>query len=188
MRPFSTLGVNPFLFATEKDLSTLQSEFHKRSRQYHPDRFLRASDEEKQEAEARSAQLNADYSQLKDPWELINSVIESDSMPAAAKSGPPPDLAADYFELQETLEERPQEAVKALEDFLKLVSDKRVAGEEKIMTEAQRFPFSGLGEAPAPWSASDLDRLRAAVVQLRYYKSFENDILRRLNTLRARSN
>lgn len=195
-RPFSSLGAKPFLSASTSDLAQLQSEFHKRSRIYHPDRFLNASDEERQEAETQSAALNADYARLRDPIALIDTVLENDKSAndaqiQARRSGPPPELAAEYFELQESLAENGPthpNTQRALKEFSQQVRERRAGAETKLMELARRFPFAGFGEAPAPWTSADLELIRKATFELRYYKSFENDITRRLGLTGGDSN
>ena len=61
---FSVFGLAPRL---NIDLSALEQEFHRLSRRLHPDRFARASENEKEWSLADTALLNDAYRTLKDP-------------------------------------------------------------------------------------------------------------------------
>ena len=61
---FSVFGLEPRL---NLDLAALEREFHRLSRRLHPDRFTRASENEKQWSLADTALLNDAYRTLKDP-------------------------------------------------------------------------------------------------------------------------
>lgn len=61
---FSVFGLQPRL---NLDLATLEKEFHRLSRKLHPDRFARASENEKEWSLADTALLNDAYRTLKDP-------------------------------------------------------------------------------------------------------------------------
>ncbi|MGD0482856.1 MAG: Fe-S protein assembly co-chaperone HscB [Terracidiphilus sp.] len=61
---FSVFGLTPRL---NIDLSALEQEFHRLSRRLHPDRFARASENEKEWSLADTALLNDAYRTLKDP-------------------------------------------------------------------------------------------------------------------------
>jgi len=61
---FSVFGLKPRL---NLDLAALETEFHRLSRKLHPDRFARATENEKQWSLADTALLNDAYRTLKDP-------------------------------------------------------------------------------------------------------------------------
>jgi molecular chaperone HscB len=61
---FSVFGLKPRL---NLDLTALETEFHRLSRKLHPDRFVRATENEKQWSLADTALLNDAYRTLKDP-------------------------------------------------------------------------------------------------------------------------
>jgi len=61
---FSVFGLTPRL---NIDLPVLEQEFHRLSRRLHPDRFARASENEKEWSLADTAMLNDAYRTLKDP-------------------------------------------------------------------------------------------------------------------------
>ncbi|MBS1985180.1 MAG: J domain-containing protein [Bdellovibrionales bacterium] len=185
MRPFSTLGVRPFLRSDARAQTELLAEFHRRSRQLHPDRFINAADSVRAEAEAKSAELNSDYSILKDTWRLIDHVLRAAPGEASAQAskGAPPELAADYFELQESWADNGPEASRAAaQEFLAKVATLLKAAEADTLALASQFPYGGAGDSDtAPWTQSDLEKIRSSVHKVRYFRSFEADIRRKFN-------
>jgi molecular chaperone HscB len=70
---FSVFGLTPRLSI---DLSALEQEFYRLSRKLHPDRFARASENEKQWSLADTALLNDAYRTLKDPLRRTEYVLK----------------------------------------------------------------------------------------------------------------
>lgn len=179
-RPFESLGLKPFLFADDSAQTEIRQAFHKKLREFHPDRFARASQDERARAEALSSELNADYARLRDPWRLIETVLESAAANAlpAERRGPPPELATEYFELQESWADKgPAGARDEAQDFADKVRAKAQVAETAVLALAKQFPFAGFGPTtPARWSIDDLAQLATAMNQLRYYRSFERDL------------
>lgn len=183
MRPFSTLGVRPFLWATPAELRELQQRFYELSRELHPDRFANVAEDARQEAETRSAMLNADYAKLKDFWKLADAVANTAQVAAGAeapRSGtPPPELASDYFELQEQAAELgPRDAgVLTQAAALKTALETRLREDEaRVEQFAQRYPYCGRGNAEAPWTEADLADLRRLLQAVRFGRSFLRDL------------
>jgi molecular chaperone HscB len=180
MRPFSTLLVAPYLWATPEQARELQRRFYELSRELHPDRFANADDETRAEVESRSALLNADYARLKDFWRLVETVAAAEAAPARA-STPPPELAADYFELQEqAMELGPAHAeVRKQAEALKATLRARLlADETKVEDFAKRFPYAGPAttDIAAPWNEKDLEELRKLLQAVRFGRSFLRDL------------
>jgi molecular chaperone HscB len=85
------------------DADDLKSRFYERSRQWHPDRFSRASGEEQQKALDKTALLNDAFRTLRDPVARAEYVLEQKQIhPSKA---PPPELLEEVFELNMALEE-----------------------------------------------------------------------------------
>ena len=115
---FSVFGLEPRL---NLDLAALEHEFHRLSRRLHPDRFARASENEKQWSLADTALLNDAYRTLKDPLRRTEYLLKlrgrGDWRIAAAASMPrqnarterpsrvPADLLEEVFDLNMQLEE-----------------------------------------------------------------------------------
>jgi molecular chaperone HscB len=112
---FSVFGLEHRL---NLDLAALEQEFHRLSRRLHPDRFARASENEKQWSLADTALLNDAYRTLKDPLRRTEYLLKlaggEISAGAAASSDPtlvknqkkaPADLLEEVFDLNMQLEE-----------------------------------------------------------------------------------
>ena len=112
---YSVFGIKPQL---ELDLGALEQVFHRLSRKLHPDRFARASEEEKQWSLADTALLNDAYRTLRDPIHRTEYLLklhgaEIGEEHAGKDSGKdrkdpsrvPADLLEEVFELNMQLEE-----------------------------------------------------------------------------------
>ncbi|HEU5458164.1 MAG TPA: Fe-S protein assembly co-chaperone HscB, partial [Terracidiphilus sp.] len=112
---YAVFGLKPQL---EMDLGTLETEFHRLSRKLHPDRFARASEEEKQWSLADTALLNDAYRTLRDPIRRTEYLLklhgaeigEEHAGKDRGKEGKDPsrvpaDLLEEVFELNMQLEE-----------------------------------------------------------------------------------
>jgi molecular chaperone HscB len=109
---FSVFGLAPRL---NIDLPALEQEFHRLSRRLHPDRFARASENEKQWSLADTALLNDAYRTLKDPLRRTEYLLKREGAEIGAAvaddkdrknpSRVPPDLLEEVFDLNMQLEE-----------------------------------------------------------------------------------
>lgn len=93
------------------DLPALEQEFHRLSRRLHPDRFARASENEKQWSLADTALLNDAYRTLKDPLRRTEYLLKlegAETKPLQDEektSRVPSDVLEEVFELNMQLEE-----------------------------------------------------------------------------------
>ncbi|HUR36272.1 MAG TPA: Fe-S protein assembly co-chaperone HscB [Terriglobales bacterium] len=103
------------------DNEALQRDFYRLSREFHPDKFARASAEEQQRAMEKSSQLNDAYRALRDPIARTEYLLElegvqmeeqsSAATQAARATGTekkqvvPPELLEEVFELNMQLQE-----------------------------------------------------------------------------------
>ena len=103
------------------DLAALETEFHRLSRKLHPDRFARASEQEREWSLADTALLNDAYRTLKDPLHRTEYLLKLEGAeigeehagkePGEARKGQkdpsrvPADLLEEVFELNMQLEE-----------------------------------------------------------------------------------
>jgi molecular chaperone HscB len=126
---FSVFGLEPRL---NLDLVALEQEFHRLSRRLHPDRFTRASENEKQWSLADTALLNDAYRTLKDPLRRTEYLLKlegaevgtSDAIPSdtasvknqGKSSGVPPNLLEEVFDLNMQLEEMRRSKTMGQED------------------------------------------------------------------------
>jgi molecular chaperone HscB len=108
---FSILGLEPKL---NLDLAALEQEFHRLSRKLHPDRFARATENEREWSLAGTALLNDAYRTLKDPLQRTHYLLklhgaeigeEHSGKDRQDPSRVPPDLLEEVFDLNMQLEE-----------------------------------------------------------------------------------
>ena len=108
---FSVFGLAP---ALDLDLGMLEHQFHKLSRKLHPDRFARATDNEKQWSLADTALLNDAYRTLKDPIRRTEYLLKLQGAEIGEEhagkdrrdpSRVPPDLLEEAFDLNMQLED-----------------------------------------------------------------------------------
>jgi molecular chaperone HscB len=111
---FSALGLEPKL---NVDLAQLEQEFHRLSRRLHPDRYARASENEKEWSLADTALVNDAYRTLKDPLrrteyllKLMGAEIGEENAGKNRRdqsnlSRVPADLLEEAFDLNMQLEE-----------------------------------------------------------------------------------
>jgi molecular chaperone HscB len=152
---FSVFGLEPHL---NLDLAALETEFHRLSRRLHPDRFARASENEKGWSLADTALLNDAYRTLKDPirrteylLKLMGAQIgeEHAGKDRRDPSRAPADLLEEVFDLNMQLEEMRMARSSGEDD----------PGLRKSLTDA-RSKFDGLVEnvdrdLRAQWTAWD---------------------------------
>jgi molecular chaperone HscB len=100
MRFYEALGLQPKLALEADDLKT---RFYDRSRQWHPDRFSRASSEEKQRSEEMTAVLNDAFRTLRDPVARAEYFLRESGLELSKDA--PPELLEEVFELNMALEE-----------------------------------------------------------------------------------
>ena len=153
------------------DLAALEQEFHRLSRRLHPDRFTRASENEKEWSLADTALLNDAYRTLKDPLRRTEYLLKLEGAPTTLlqdqegiqiqgkTSRVPADLLEMVFDLNMQLEEMRKSKAMGQED-LELRESLRKAKEE----------FEGMVDAVdrdlraqwAIWDAGDAAARQAA--------------------------
>jgi len=89
------------------DLAILEQQFHSLSWKLHPDRFARASEDERQLSLDLTSQLNDAYRTMKDPVARVEYLleIEGERKEGEKKQQAPPELLEEVFELNESLDE-----------------------------------------------------------------------------------
>ncbi len=87
---FSVFGLEP---RVNLDLAALEREFHRLSRRLHPDRFTRASENEKQWSLADTALLNDAYRTLKDPLRRTEYLLKLEGAEVGTSDAAPSDAA-----------------------------------------------------------------------------------------------
>ena len=164
------------------DTAALQRRFYELSRQWHPD-FLQAQPPAEQaRALEESARVNAAYRALRDPIARVEYLIRLEEgretrEGAAVKPKAPPDLLAEMFEIQESLEEArsgvPDEATRAT------LTEQR-DGLRSRMTDAERRltgPLSQAWDGAAPADRSSaLTALKEALATCAYLRTVIDDL------------
>jgi molecular chaperone HscB len=100
MKFYEALGLEPKLALDPDDL---KQRFYDRSRQWHPDRFSRATSEEKQRSEEMTALLNDAFRALRDPVKRAEYFCRERGLEPS--KNPPQDLLEEVFELNMAIEE-----------------------------------------------------------------------------------
>jgi molecular chaperone HscB len=95
------------------DLKDLERRFYALSRTWHPDRFARASAEDRQQAVDASAILNDGYRVLRDPIQRANYLLKEHGFDIGEQQSKdvPPELLEEVFELNMALEESDESAI-----------------------------------------------------------------------------
>jgi molecular chaperone HscB len=102
---FSILNIVP---AFDIDLAMLEAEYFKAQRQYHPDRFIGKSAEERTAALAQSMDINQAYEALKNPLKRAQHLLKLQGVTVGTDNDsikPSPALLMEIMELQEQFEE-----------------------------------------------------------------------------------
>lgn len=120
------------------DSETLQNRFYALSRQFHPDRFMQATAEQKQFSQERTAQINEAYSTLKDFYAAVEYLLKIKNVPETNKNQMPMELSEAFFEVQELLEDREnnQAAITSMEKDLE---DRMTQNENQLKALAQQW-------------------------------------------------
>ena len=100
MRFYEAFGLEP---ALSLDAEDLKKRFYERSRQWHPDKFSRASIKEQEKALEMTAVLNDAFRTLRDPIARAEYFLKEKGIELSKEA--PPELLEEVFELNMALEE-----------------------------------------------------------------------------------
>ena len=166
MRFYEALGVEPRLTLDAEDL---KKRFYERSRQWHPDRFGRASASEQQKALEMTAVLNDAFRTLRDPVARAGYFLEENRIEASKQ--PPPELLEEVFEMNMALEELRA----GDESVLPQMRDarERFAGMRDEIDRGLAALFSAYDDAP---NASLLQKIRGALDRRQYVSNLIRDV------------
>ncbi len=165
------------------DEAVLQKRFYALSKQWHPDRFSRASLEERNQALEATSLLNDGYRTLKDPVKRAEYLLTQEGAPIGEQRSKdvPPELLEEVFELNMMLEElrtgdnsQRAQLEKAGENF------RRMRGEvdqqlEKLFTKYD----ATIAESETAQQA--LHEVRGVLNRRRYIDNLIRDVDRALN-------
>lgn len=165
MDHFARLGVPA---ALDLEPAQLDKAYFARQRQWHPDRFVGKSPEEKARASAEAAALNDAYRTLKDPLSraVYLASLEGVELPGDGKTIDDPELLMEAMEAREALQAA--DSVKAVD----ALADK--AGHD--MKDA-------LSRLTSLFLRGDKAALRKALLRLRYLDKFAEEARARRTSL-----
>ncbi|MCU1335587.1 MAG: co-chaperone Hsc20 [Bryobacterales bacterium] len=171
MKFYDALGLEPKLALDSDDV---KKRFYDRSRQWHPDRFSRASSEEKQRSEEMTAVLNDAFRALRDPVTRAEYFLRESGLELSKDA--PPELLEEVFDLNMALEElrggdesaRPQLAA-AQERFTGMLGDADASLAEY---------FTNYDEKP---DRAVLDEIHATLNRRRYVSNLVREVEKELN-------
>ncbi len=137
------------------DHTLLVKKYQQLQKQFHPDFFMGASEEEQEEALEQSAKVNEAYKTLKDENSLLAYYLQEKSMLTAdEKYALPADFLMEMMELNETLGEDDQAALEA----------------RKYMTEMEENVRPLLLKEPVDHSETDLNSLKEFYFKTKYLR------------------
>ena len=163
MRYFEALGLDPNLNLDSEDL---KQRLYARSRQWHPDRFSRASAADREKALEMTAVLNDAFRTLRDPVARAEYFLQEKGLELG--NAAPPELLEEVFELNMALEElkggdesvRPQ-MLAARDRFIEMLAD----------------VDAGLADSFARESGREvLNEVRAALNRRRYISNLVREV------------
>lgn len=101
---FSLFGLSRKLWI---EMGVLEAKFLQMSWKLHPDNFVNASEDEREESLKRSSELNDAYRTLRDPVARVEYLLamEGERKEGEKKQQAPPELLEEVFELNESLDE-----------------------------------------------------------------------------------
>lgn len=171
MQYYEALGLEPKLAL---DLDDLKKRFYERSRQWHPDRFSRASADERQRALDMTATLNDAFRALKAPVSRAEYFLEERGIPIPKDA--PAELLEEVFEFNMALDELRGGEESARADLL--------AAEARFKAMLAEIDAS-LEEQFVVYDASPdravLDEIRGALSRRRYIANLVRDASKELN-------
>jgi molecular chaperone HscB len=175
MRYYEALGLEPKLVLDPDDL---KKRFYERSRQWHPDRFARASADEREKSLEMTSVLNDAFRTLREPVARAEYFLGETGIEISKEA--PPELLEEVFELNMALEElregdasaRPQ-LVEAQGRFNTMLAE----SDSSLMALFGRYD-----ESPG---RDTLDQIRATLNRRRYVSNLVREVEKELNVSAA---
>jgi len=166
MKFYDALGLEPKLALDPDDL---KQRFYDRSRQWHPDRFSRASSEEKQRSEEMTSMLNDAFRALRDPVSRAEYFLRESGLELSKDA--PPELLEEVFELNMALEELRSGDESARPQLV--TAQERFAG---MLGEADASLAGFFGRYDETHDRGVLDQIRAALNRRKYVSNLVRDV------------
>jgi molecular chaperone HscB len=159
MKFYEALGLEPTLSLDTEDL---KARFYQRSRQWHPDRFSRASAEEQEKALEMTSVLNDAFRTLRDPISRAEYFLKESGIELSKEA--PPELLEEVFELNMALEE--------LRDGDESAGPQLIEARARFV-EMRKVIDQQLGAAG---DRGELDEVRALLNRRRYISNLIRDV------------
>jgi molecular chaperone HscB len=153
---YEAFGLEPALSIDAEDL---KKRFYERSRQWHPDRFSRASAAEQEKALEMTAVLNDAFRTLRDPIARAEYFLKENGIELSKEA--PPELLEEVFELNMALEEL-RDGDESTRPQLTEARDRFVAMRDSIDQSLT--------------ATTDLDEIRALLNRRRYIKNLIREV------------
>jgi molecular chaperone HscB len=171
MKFYDALGLEPKLALDPDDL---KKRFYDKSRQWHPDRFSRASTEEKQKSEEMTSMLNDAFRTLRDPVPRAEYFLRESGLELSKDA--PPELLEEVFELNMALEELRggDESARAQLESAR----ERFTG---MLDEADKDLAGLFGRFDQTQDSAALDRIRGLLNRRKYVSNLVRDVDKELN-------
>ena len=165
------------------DQDELQRRYYELSRQFHPDRFMRKSDAERQSALDRSSALNDAYRTLKEPVSRAEYVLKQAGFDIGEQRSKdvPPELLEEVFDLNMALEE-----IRSGDQSARPQLESAKANFTGMLAEVDRELAKGFAAYDAskdPQQLSQhLSEMRGILNRRRYIRNLIRDVEKELNT------
>jgi molecular chaperone HscB len=119
------------------DSKDLESRFYTLSKQWHPDRFARAGEEQRRISENATATLNDGYRTLRDPVARAEYLLKENGFDIGEQksNNVPPELLEEVFELNMALEDGELEEAKRKFTTMRDEIDEELQGQFKAYDE-----------------------------------------------------
>lgn len=168
--PFAAFGL-PRRFGL--DTAEAERKFYEFSRVLHPDRFVTAAPEAREDALRRMSAVNDAYRILRDPRARRERLLELESSGNAEPVPIPLDLSEEWFEVQELLQSQPGEGRRRADALVAEVEARLERGRAEIGRMEETYDA-----LPDP---ATLARMRQASRVGAYLESLRRDVGRRLS-------
>jgi molecular chaperone HscB len=166
MRFYEAFNLEPRLSIDAEDL---KKRFYDRSRQWHPDRFSRASAAEQDKALEMTSILNDAFRTLRDPVARAEYFLKENGFELSKEA--PPELLEEVFELNMALEELREGDESAKPQLIE------AKAKFTAMRDAIDGELAALGERyDASREKAVLDQIRAALNRRRYIRNLIREV------------
>ena len=171
MNYFDFFGLPHKLNLDSKDL---ESRFYTLSKQWHPDRFARATPDQRRISEDATATLNDGYRTLKEPIARAEYLLREHGFDMAEQksSNVPPELLEEVFELNIALEE-----IETSKPQLQEARERFVAMREDLDREL----FGQFAAYDEKQDQAILDKIKGMLNRRRYIRNLVNQVEQALN-------